>query len=104
MKKLIPIAFLGFSSLVSANSEEQIKLAIQEQKPMAVIRVFDTSVKPYKVIEGNKLSRSKPRQVCLHVLNVPVQEQNLFAQYVLAPRPIEVNVPNAKVQTIKRIF
>ncbi|MBN6710250.1 hypothetical protein JFL47_11805 [Haemophilus haemoglobinophilus] len=98
MKKLMSVALAVFSSFAFADAQDQIKLAIQEKQPMAVIRVFDTSVKPYKIIEGNKLSRSKPRHLCLYIVNANIQEKNLFAQYVQAPAPIKVNVPNARVQ------
>lgn len=98
MKKLIPVSFLAFSSLVLANSQEQINLAIKEKQPMAVVRVFDTSVKPHKIIEGNQLSRSKPRQLCLFVINATVQDKNLFANYLQAPAPLTLTVNNARVQ------
>lgn len=98
MKKLMSVALAVFSSVTLANSPVQVKSNTQENQPMAFIRVFDTSVNPHKIIEGNKLSRSKPRHVCLYVANVAIQEQNLLAQYVQAPAPIKVNVPNARVQ------
>lgn len=98
MKKLISITLMTLSSFAFANSTEQVKSNDRESLPTAVIRIFDTSVTPHKFLEGNKLSRSKPRHICLYVYNVPIFEQNLFAKYVQAPAPITVNVPNAKVE------
>ncbi|QEH17903.1 hypothetical protein [Histophilus somni] len=98
MKKLISVALVMFSPFTFAFSQGQVKLPVQEKQPAAIIRVFDNSVKPYKIIEGKKLSRSKPRHLCLYILNVDLQERNLLAQYVQAPAPIKVNVPNVNAK------
>ncbi|WP_249960919.1 hypothetical protein [Histophilus somni] len=98
MKKLISAALVMFSPFTLAVSQGQLKLPVQENQPKAIIRVFDNSVKPYKIIEGNKLSRSKPRHLCLYILNAELRDMNLLAQYVQAPAPIKVNVPNTNAR------
>lgn len=102
MKKLVFASAILFSSLAIANTpaqEQPTAEKTQEQPPIAALRVFDTSGKEPKLIEGNALSRRKPRQLCLFVMNVPVQEKNRLVEYFKAPAPINMSMDGGVVQT-----
>ncbi|WP_386696887.1 hypothetical protein [Lonepinella sp. MS14436] len=87
MKKLAVIALALFSVSViaqAANAETLVK------QPQAALFVLDTSGKQPKLLEGTQLSRSKPRNLCIRIFDVAIQEQNMFAEYFSAPAPMNI--------------
>lgn len=97
MKKFLVIGLAFLSGLAFAETNKEVVNATPE-KPFASIQVFDISGSEPKLMEGNKLSRSKPRQLCITLANLPVQEQNLFAEYFQAPAPMSLGLEGASIQ------
>ncbi|MCK3657199.1 hypothetical protein A4G18_00305 [Pasteurellaceae bacterium Pebbles2] len=109
MKKLAAIALALFSANVLANTEatpqtaapevttEMLKSAIENKQPIAAVQVFNTFGKEPKLIKGNKLSRSKQRELCLVINNIQPLEKNRLAVFFKAPQAMEMNSlqPNA---------
>ena len=96
MKKLVMLSLglvLGVANAAETANSETTKPKEQAQQPVAVLRVFDTSGSSPKVLDKNRFSRSKARELCLIVGNVPVQENNLFVHYLQAPAAFKVDVP-----------
>lgn len=100
MKKWVATSLAVFSAMASANTENTAAVQVGNAKdqPMAVIRVFDTSGKEPRLMDGNRLSRHKSRQMCVFIHNVPLEEQNLFAEYFQAPKPMKLHFEGANVQ------
>lgn len=98
MKKLFTFS-LGLMAAFTASAVETPTNS-DNNPPIAVLRVFDVSGGNIKVMEGNKLSRSKPRELCLIVGNVPVQESNMFVQYFQAPAKTKIAIP-ANMATVE---
>lgn len=100
MKKLLAttLALLSATAFADTKVDTPTESHVQDKQPFAMIRVFDTSGKEPKLMDGNRLSRHKSRQVCVFVANVPIQEQNLFAEYFQAPKPMKIHFEGANVQ------
>ncbi|MGQ0286259.1 hypothetical protein ACT2CV_03495 [Pasteurellaceae bacterium 22721_9_1] len=93
MKKLMAMGLVFFSAVALANEQKnEIQNAIEAKKPLAVLQIFDTSGKQRKLLEGNALSRSKMRELCVVVGNVEIKEQNTFHQFFKAPNAMELNI------------
>ena len=90
MKKQL-IFSLGLMATFAASAVETP--ADSDNSPIAALRVFDISGTNAKALEGNELSRSKPREVCLLVGNVPVQDSNTLVQYLQAPAKTKIEMP-----------
>lgn len=101
MKKIIAMSLLMFSVVMSVNAKNTVASKKEEQiaQPIAGFRLFDLSGKAPQLIEGNKFSRAKPHQLCIFVENVEVKEQNLLAEYFVAPAPIRMQAENAETRT-----
>lgn len=91
MKKLMILGLTAISMFTWANNSLATSLVSNTVKPNAQIKIFDVSGKDNKLIEGTKLSRSKPRQVCIAVNNVEPLESNVFAQFIVAPGKIAIH-------------
>ncbi|MGC7560883.1 hypothetical protein [Pasteurella sp. PK-2025] len=102
MKKIMAVSLALISSMTFAktqtpvNSEQQ---QAQQQPPIAVLRVFDTSNKEPKLIEGNALSRSKKRNLCIFISNVEKKEQNLLAEFFKVPAAMKMHAEGAEIQS-----
>lgn len=98
MKKLITAAFSLLATTAFAGTQNSQNISNAQFQPMAAIQVFDTSGTQPRLMKGNKLSRSKSRQVCVTLVNLPTQEKNLFAEYFQAPAPMNLTLEGANVQ------
>ncbi len=94
MKKF---ALLGLSLVASAvmaapasqNNSQQAQT--NAQQPQMSLAVFNTSEKEPKFMEGNRLSRAKPRVLCAFISNVPLaKENNMYAYYFATPTATEM--------------
>lgn len=104
MKKFIMFSLgLAIGAVSFANANEATSPQSSQIQPVAVLQVFDTSGKEPKLLKGNRLSRSKARNVCVTVGNVVVEDNNLFAQYLQAPAAIELEIPPeiAKIESVE---
>lgn len=98
MKKLITLGLTALSMATFANTNSQA-IKINSSRPEINLNVFDVSNKEKKLMKGNKLSRSKPRQICISVKNVDILEQNLFVQFIVAPS--EMTIHNKGVKSLR---
>lgn len=108
MKKLMVLSLglaMGVVGTAHANETAQAQQSpsqTNKNTPFAAIHIVDTSGKTPKLLKGNRLSRSKARQACLVLGNVPVKETNLFAEYFQAPAAIDLEIPAniAKIESV----
>lgn len=104
----IGLAILATTTFASANTNQKVnknqQQAAEAQKtnttqPVAAIRIFDISGKSPKLMEGNQLSRSKARQMCVFVVNVEVKNQNRLVEYFKTPEPMLMQAEGATTQS-----
>lgn len=96
MKKFLISGLALISSFAFA--EDSKKEVTTQNQPVAEIRVFDISGSEPKLMKGNQLSRTKQRQLCITLANLPVQDKNLFAEYFQAPAPMAFSIEGANTQ------
>lgn len=96
MKKFLITSVAFLSSMAFAEASKEVTTS--QNQPFAAIQVFDVSAAKAKLMKGNKLSRSKPRQLCVTLANLTAQDQNLFAEYFQAPAPMSLSVDGANIQ------
>lgn len=101
MKKLITLSLTAISMFTWANNSFSSTVVSNTVEPSAQIKIFDVSGKDKKLIEGTQVSRSKPRQVCVSVNNVVPLENNVFAQFIIAPHKFAIhnNEKFVKIET-----
>lgn len=99
MKKIITLGLTALSMATFANANLQPVQVHKTLKPEISVNVFNVSGQERKLMKGTKLSRSKPRQVCISVNNVEILEQNLFVQFIVAPS--EMMIHNKGVKSVK---
>ncbi|WP_386692993.1 MULTISPECIES: hypothetical protein [unclassified Lonepinella] len=96
MKKLVVMPLTLFSASVLAVTENVIETTTTQ--PKATIFVLDTSSHPAKVMKNTQFSRSKARNLCVAVSDVPVQDKNQFAEYFVSPAPINIIAKNSEIK------
>ncbi|TYG33628.1 hypothetical protein FW755_00225 [Lonepinella koalarum] len=96
MKKLVVMALTLFSASVLAVTENVIETTTIQ--PKATIFVLDTSSQPAKVMKGTQFSRSKARNLCVAVSDVPVQDKNQFVEYFVSPAPINIIAKDSDIK------
>lgn len=102
MKKAIAMSLLMLSVVMSVHAKTNntdVKKEEKRAQPIAGFRLFDLSTKVPQLIEGNQFSRAIPHQLCIFVENVEVKEQNLLAEYFVAPAPMRMQAENAETRT-----
>lgn len=101
MKKMLN-ALLGAMLLANISTA----FAETTKQPMSILQVEDVSTKVPKLVNGLKLSLSKPHRLCWYATNIPFQISNTVIEVFEAPEATSFTSPigNSVASEDKKTF
>lgn len=94
--------YLGLTAIATTLFFAQATRASTERLDAKVV-ILDSSGVDFKVIPGNRISRSQPRKICIELKNLGLEVRgvNQVVQHIKTPSKVTMRMPNAEIESSK---